>query len=134
MASKIFVSLCLIVKILYTNANVIPYQSSTRDGTALIDLKADFLAEAKRGNVDKLKVIYHKPKSQRTANDVINAQDQEGRSALHWSIINENIEAAEYIIKIGANVNTAMNKKMNKYEGETPLIAASFDGMLSIVN
>ena len=29
MASKSFVLLCLIVKILYTNANIIPYQSST---------------------------------------------------------------------------------------------------------
>ena len=82
--------------------------------------------------MDKLKKIYHTPKSQRTANEVINAQDKEGYSALHWSIINSKIEAAEYIIQIGANVNTASNEK-DKFEGNTPLISASFHGFISIV-
>ena len=82
--------------------------------------------------MDELKKIYHTPKSQRTANEVINAQDKEGYSALHWSIINNKIEASEYIIQIGANVNTATNEK-DKLEGDTPLISASFKGLIPIV-
>jgi len=88
--------------------------------------------EAKSGNVDELKVIYQKSKSLDIIDDVMNTQDEEGGSALHWSIVKRNIEAAEYIIQIGANVNTATNEK-NKYEGDTPLISASFYGLISIV-
>ena len=80
----------------------------------------------------ELEAIFDQLKSQNIVDDVINTQDQEGLSALHWSIANRNIEAAEFIIEIGANVNTATNEK-NKLEGETPLITASFKGLLSIV-
>ena len=102
------------------------------DTTAIPKLPAEFLSEAKSGNMDELKVIYQNSKSLDMVDDVINAQDQEGNSALHWSIINKNIEAAEFIIQVGANVNTARNEK-DKFEGDTPLISASFNGLLSIV-
>ena len=88
--------------------------------------------EAKSGNVEELKEIYQKSKLLDIANDVINAQDQEGMSALHSSIVKRNIEAAEFIIQVGANVNTAYIGK-DEYEGETPLIFASFYGLISIV-
>jgi len=103
------------------------------NGTSeLANLQAEFLSEAKSGNVDKLKAIYQRSKSPYIVYDVINTQDQEGYSALHWSIANRNVEAAEFIIQIGANVNTATKEK-NKLEGDTPLISASFEGLISIV-
>jgi len=98
----------------------------------LANLQAEFLSEAKSGNVDKLKAIYQRSKSLDIVDEVINTQDQEGRSALYWSILNKKIEAAEYIIRIGANVNTASNEKY-ELEGNTPLIGASYKGLISIV-
>ena len=74
-------------------------------------LQAEFLLEAKSGNVDKLKVIYQNSKSLDIVDDVINVQDENGSSALYWSIVYKNIEAAKFIIQVGANVNTATNEK-----------------------
>jgi len=104
------------------------------NGTSeLANLQAEFLSEAKSGNVDKLKAIYQRSKSPYIVYDVINTQDREGYSALHWSIANRNIEAAEFIIQVGANVNTATKEKHTRGEGNTPLIVASGHGLISIV-
>ena len=64
---------------------------------------------------------------------VINGKDENGQSALHWSIIKGNIESAEYIIELGADVNTATNESDVEFPGTTPLIRASALGYISVV-
>lgn len=87
---------------------------------------------AKSGKSKELKPLYQESLDNHTTDQVINVADDKGRSALHWSIINNNTEAAEYIIQVGADVNTATNEK-DRSEGNTPLISASSDGYVSIV-
>ena len=65
-------------------------------------------------------------------NKIINVQDLLGRSALHLSIQRGNIQSAELIIQLGANVNAALNVNNAENEGKTPLIEASSHGYLSI--
>ena len=78
--------------------------------------------------------MYRKAETLNITNDIINVVDEYDNSALYWAITNENRKAAQYIIDKGANVNTATNQFGFGFEGDTPLIAASGGGYLSIVN
>ena len=91
------------------------------------------MGAAKTGNKYELKNLYEKAEALNITNQVINVQDELGRSALHWAIRQKHIEIAKYIIQVGADVNTATNQYDVGFEGETPLIQASFRGYLSTV-
>ena len=95
------------------------------------------MEEAKNGNKDKLESLYQKAKALNITNQVINIQDEQGQSAILLAILNNKIDAAKFIIHLGANVNTATNEKNIYYgielEGNTPLIQASYRGYLSMV-
>ena len=63
----------------------------------------------KDGSIEELRIIYQNASALSIANQIINVQDEEGKSALFWSIRNYNIATAKYIIEIGADVNAATN-------------------------
>ena len=91
------------------------------------------MGAAKVGNKDELKNLYEKAEALNITNQVINVQDELGHSALHWAIRQKHIEIAKYIIQVGADVNTATNQYNVGFEGDTPLMTASFRGYLSTV-
>ena len=78
--------------------------------------------------------MYQKADALNISKDIINVADEYNNSALYWAITNGKIEAAQFIIEMGANVNTATNELGKRFEGDTPLISASGYGYLSIVN
>ena len=91
------------------------------------------MKNAKDGNIEELKIIYQNASALNITNQIINVQDEEGKSALFWSISNDNIATAEYIIEIGADVNAATNYLNVGSEGNTPLMEASRADYMSIV-
>ena len=77
---------------------------------------------------------------------ITNAQDYKGHSALHLAILNEHEDIVDKLLKEHCNVNTSLNERSNVepftrdgidytgiYEGNTPLMDASFHGNVSIV-
>ena len=100
----------------------------------LLVLKSSFYDAAAGGNKDELINIFQKTQSLNITKEVINAQDESGKSALFLSIQNQHFEAAEYIIQVGADVNTATNEKDARFEGDTPLMLASSHGHFSTVD
>jgi len=75
----------------------------------LESLESKFLHEAINGSADSLRNLYHEAKVLNIKNIVINVRDLRCQSALHWAIQKGNIQSAELIIQLGANVNTAIN-------------------------
>ena len=100
----------------------------------LLVLKSSFYDAAAGGNEDELTNIFQQTQSLNITKEVINAQDESGKSALFLSIQNQHFEAAEYIIQVGADVNTATNEKDARFEGDTPLMLASSHGHFSTVD
>ena len=85
------------------------------------------------GYPEELKRLYSRAKELKIANEVLNAEDEYGRSALLLSISIGNVNAAEYIIELGADVNASTDERNGEFRGNTPLIEASGRGYVSIV-
>ena len=93
-----------------------------------------FWLEAKSGNITELRKLYQTAFALNITFEVINIQNKLGYSALAVSIIIGNIETAEYIIDLGADVNAATSHKDTGFAGNTPLIQAAGLGYLSLIN
>ena len=90
------------------------------------------MGAAKSGNLSELKNLFEQARALNITDSVINVHDELGRSALFCSIQFSSPKVAEYIIQIGADVNIATNEKHNKYQGNTPLMMASYRGYISV--
>lgn len=102
--------------------------------SSFIELKLHFWLEAKSGNITELRKLYQTSVALNVTLEIINVQNGRGLSALSVAILIGNIETAEYIIDIGADVNVATSEKDIGFAGNTPLIEASGLGYLSLVN
>ena len=58
----------------------------------------------------------------------INAKDSEGRTALHYAVMHNQLAIVEYLIENGASINEPDNK------GNVPLIYAAFKGNYYLAN
>ena len=83
--------------------------------------------ESLSGNLTGLRELYDKSKAFNATDEMINAQDGTGQSALFLSIRKGNMDSAEFILKHGADVN------LSTRDGKTPLIEASAGGHISII-
>ena len=83
--------------------------------------------EAQGGNLTGLKELYHKSKAFNATDEIINAQDGTGQSALLLASHNGNMDSVEFILNHGADVY------LSPRDGNTPLIQASADGHISVV-
>ena len=91
------------------------------------------LEAAKIGNVDGIRGVLKRAVQWGMNEEILNAQDEHGTSALQWAIRYRKEEVAIYLISNHAQVNTATNSKDGEFEGSTPLISASFRGMTGVV-
>lgn len=90
------------------------------------------MGAAKSGNLSELKNLFEQARALNITDSIINVQDELGRSALFCSIQFSSPKVAEYIIQLGADVNIATNEKDDEYQGNTPLMLASYLGYISV--
>ena len=83
--------------------------------------------QALSGNLTGLQELYYKSKAFNATDEIINAQDGTGQSALLLASHNGNMDSVEFILKHGADVY------LSSRDGNTPLIQASADGHISVV-
>ena len=81
-------------------------------------LEYQFLMESLSGNLTGLRELYDKSKAFNATDEMINAQDGTGQSALFLSIRKGNMDSAEFILNHGADVNLPTR------DGNIPLIVA----------
>ena len=84
------------------------------------------------GDLDNINGTLTKAMELDLLKDVLNSQDEKGKSGLHLAIGGRKEEAAKLLINKGCDVNTITNEK-HQYEGDTPLMTASYYGMDTIV-
>jgi hypothetical protein len=86
-------------------------------------LDLGLIEEIKRGKKCRLDVLRHLLDA--GANP--NAQDEEGWTALHLAVKEENKKACRFLLKNGANVNALT------YARSTPMLVAKFNGNRGII-
>ena len=101
---------------------------------------------ATKGNIEKIKSTLKKAQEQNITSSILNAQDDQGYSALHSAIYNNHDAVVDELLKNNCNVNTTLNERSNQedyeedgytynglFEGRSPLMDASYGGQLSLV-
>ena len=101
--------------------------------TLLADFVPHFLKECCSGNIKEMKNILSKIETSNQRLFVVNSKNSEGKSPLHISIINDNIDAVKFLIGEGAYVNTDLNTKKNRLDEFSPLSYACDHGNMEII-
>ena len=109
-------------------------------------LKEDILNAARSGNLAQVKNTLKKAQEMNMTRLVLNSKNDKGETALHLSILGNHENIVDELIKMGCDVNTALNERSNVesftkdgcycsgiYEGRSPLMDACCCGNLSIV-
>ena len=105
-----------------TSGNNNPFFSGRKDDT--LDE-----CRTKEGNLERLKDILQEIDDPQRRLQVINSQDENGKSVLYLCIANRKIEIAKHLIQEGADVNMATTS-----DGTTPFILASAYGHSELVD
>merc|ERR1712136_323413 len=104
------------------------------DALHYLEEVSDFLKEIKSGNIKEMENILNKIKIRNQQLFVINSHDSGGKSPLHLSIINNNIDVVEFLIDQGAYVNKDPNTNDSKLDELSPLSYACNNGNMEVIN
>merc|ERR1712126_346405 len=103
---------------------------TTKTTTLFNEMKkaASDQCRTEEGTLQGLKDILRKIDEPQEKSNVMNAQDEYGKSVLYWCIQNAKLETAQYLTEESVDVNTKTNTN-----GTTPIILASANGYLILV-
>src|SRR2546423_883103 len=82
----------------------------------MADAKKDVIKAAKSGDLENVKALVEADAS------LIHVRDSDGSTALHYAVWKGHKAVAEFLVKIGADVNA---NNSNEHWGSTPLHAAA---------